>query len=277
MKGYRTFAAVVCAAVLSVAAAAQAPSAGPFYTSTCLKVKPEKNSDFRKFERETLHKYAQARLDSGALISWFIMRAVLPAGTENGCDYVVVGTYPGAPKKPLGPDELSDVLKKAGLGMTADQYTQSRNTVSELAETGLFRNMLSVGSMQKGDYLAINLNKTQDPNQWVQLEKKLWQPMAEAFVKQGITRGWYANVRVLPEGTGMRFDTVTVDAYPSWDAYFQFQENPKVWDIWKQVHPDSDPNTAFADYYKNVNRVAVELWVVEDMLSKTGSPAASGQ
>jgi hypothetical protein len=275
MKGSRTFMAAVCTAVLSVAAAAQAPSAGPFYTSTCLKVKPEKNSDFRKWERETLHKYAQARLDSGSLISWFVMRAVLPTGTENGCDYVVVGTYPGTPAKPLTPDELSDVLKKAGLGITAEQYNQGRNAVSELAEAGLFRNMAAVGSIQKGDYLVLNLNKTQDVNQWIQLEKKLWQPMAEAFVKQGMTRGWYANVRILPQGTGMRFDTVTVDVYPSWDAYFQFQDSPKLMDIWKQVHPDQDPLTAFADYAKIVNRVAVELWVVEDLVtnsqvSKTG-------
>src|SRR5215472_690914 len=282
MKGSRTFLAVVCTAVLSVAAAAQAPSAGPFYTSSCLKVKPEKNSDFRKWEQETLHKYIQARLDSGALTNWFVLRSVLPTGTQNACDYVVVGVYPGMPPKPMGHDELSEALKKAGMGMTAEQYTQSRTAVSEMAESGLFRTMLSVGSMRKGDYLAINFDKTQNVNQWVEAEKKLWQPMAEAFVKQGMTRGWYANVRVLPEGSGERFDAVTVDVYPSWEAYFQFQENPKLWDIWKQVHPDQDFNAAFAEYGKTVNRVAVELWVVDDMVtnsqvSKTGSPGTSGQ
>ena len=59
----------------------------------------------------------------------------------------------------------------------------------------------------------------------------------------------------------------TGGTHPGWDAYFQFQTNPKFIDIWKQVHPELDINAAFADYAKTVDRVAVELWVIDDLIA----------
>jgi len=267
MKGFRVFAAAMCAAMFSVAAVSQQASAPSFYQTNCVKVKPEKDSDFRKWARETLHKYAQARVDGGSLSSWFLMRAVAPQGANVPCDYVVVGAFPGLPPKPLSPDELTDVLKKAGIGMTAEQYAQSRNALSELAENGIFTVQARVGGMEKGDYVVVNLDKTADAGKWLEAEKKLWQGMAEQFVKQGMIRGWYANARLIPDGSAMRYNVLTADVYPSWDAYFQFQTSPKFLDIWKQVHPDVDPNAAFADYAKTVDRVSVELWVIDDLVT----------
>ena len=54
----------------------------------------------------------------------------------------------------------------------------------------------------------------------VKLEKEVWQPMAESMVQAGVTSGWSVNVQVLPGGTDLPFQAVTVDVYPSWDAVF---------------------------------------------------------
>ena len=132
MKAIRWFAAAICAAVFCAAAGAQQPSAGPYYLGQCIKVKPGKGREFTKYAEGPLHKLMQARVASGALSSWTLTRAVLPQGILNRCDYVVMSVYPGNPPKPLGKDELNELLKKADVGMTADQYIDNRNEVSDL-------------------------------------------------------------------------------------------------------------------------------------------------
>jgi hypothetical protein len=267
MKSMRVFLAAVCAAVFSAAAMAQQPSPGPYYLGQCVKVKPGKAREFTKYAEGPLHKFAQARVSSGALTSWTLTRAVLPQGALNRCDYVVMSVYPGNPPKPLEKDELSELLKKAEVGMTADQYIDNRNEVSELQASGMFRTMATVGSIQKGDFLVINYDKAQDTDKWLQLETKLWKGMAEEFAKQNMARGWFANVRVAPSGIGRPWNAMTVDVYPGWDAFFKFQDDPRFMDTWKKVHPGEDISAAMADYAKTTERVSDDTWEVVDMIT----------
>jgi len=266
MKGIRLFAASLCAAVFCAAAVAQQPSPGPYYLGQCIKVKSGKAREFTKWAEGPLHKLAQARVASGAISSWTLTRAALPQGILNRCDYLIMSVYPGNPPKPPGKDEFSELLKKADVGMTADQYIDNRDEVSDLASSGMFRTMASVGSIQKGDYLQVNYDKAPDTDKWLQAEIKLWKGMAEEFAKQGIARGWFANVRAVPSGIGMPWNAITVDVYPSWDAYFK-QDDPKFMEIWKKVHPDQDINAAFTDYTKVAERVGEDFWEVVDMIT----------
>ena len=267
MKGMHLFAAAVCAVMFSAAAVAQQPSAGPYYLGQCIKVKPGKGSDFRKWADGPLHKFAQARVDSGVVTAWHLTRAVYPQGTHNRCDFVIVSVYAGSPPKPLEKNEWTDLLKKAGVGMTADEYFQNRDDVSDLAENGIFRTMASVGSIQKGDFLVVNYDKAPDTDKWLQAEIKLWKGMAEEFAKQNMARGWFANVRAVPSGLGMPWNAMTVDVYPSWDAYFKLQNDPNFLDIWKKVHPGEDINAAFDAYQKIAERVGDDMWEVVDMIT----------
>ncbi len=57
-----------------------------------------------------------------------------------------------------------------------------------------------------------------------------------------------------------------MDVYPSWEAFFQLQNDSKYPEYWKKVHPDMDFDATFAEYDKYRTVVREELWVVEDMV-----------
>ena len=271
MKIPGLFVFVAAAAAISSMGIAQQPAPGPYYMVNCIKVKPGKDADFDKFAADSLHRFAQARVDSGLLTTWLLLGSVLPSGRENECDYQVVAFYPGVPPKPLEAEEMDALMKKAGVALTAEQYSQSRNAVSELATNGMFQMVVQTGSAQKGDYLSLNYLKLKDPvmqnyQKWIDMETKAWKPMSEFLNKEGVTRGWSVDARTIPDGAALAFDGLTVDVYPSWEAYFKLQSDPKFPEYWKKVHPDMDIDATFAEYDKYRTVVREELWVVEDMV-----------
>src|SRR5215469_18004602 len=125
----KLFSAVVFG-VVCAAAPAQTPAPTPFFSVSCEKVKPGKGDEFDKLMKDSVHKYAQTRVDSGDLLSLYVLRAVQPRGTSNECDYEVVAFYPGNPPKPLERDEVDALLKKAGVGMSAAEYREKLNGAS---------------------------------------------------------------------------------------------------------------------------------------------------
>jgi hypothetical protein len=255
---------VVCAV-----ASAQQPAPAPYFAVNCVKVKPGKSAEFDKWTKDVLHKYAQARVDSGAVTAWVLLGSVQPSGTTKECDYIISAFFPGIPPKPMEKEAVDALLKKSGAGVSVDQYREKRDELSELATSGIWQQVAHAGSPgQKGDYLAINYNKTKDGQKWIATEKRIWMPFADELAKQGIIRGWEVDARVVPDGSDLKYDGVTVDAYPSWDAYFNFMTNPKLEELWKKVHPDLTFQTAFEDEYPKVtNQLRVELWVIEDLVA----------
>ena len=271
MKIPGLFAYAAVAEAVSSVGVAQQPAPRPFYLVNCVKVKPGKDAEFGKWAADTLHKFAKARVDSGVLTTWLLLSPVLPSGTENQCDYQVVAFYPGLPSKPMEAGEMDALMKKAGVALTAEQYSQTRNSVSDLATSGMFQMVVQTGSVQKGDYLSLNYLKLKDPamqnyQKWIDMETKAWKPMSDFLIKEGITRGWSVDVRTIPDGAALAFDGLTVDVYPSWEAFFRLQDDPKFPEYWKKVHPDMDLEATFVEYDKYRTVVREELWMVKDMV-----------
>jgi hypothetical protein len=262
MKGLRVLAgAVVLTALSFPLLSQQAPPTTGYHQVQCIKIKPDKGVEFRKWAEGDLHKYAQGLVDSGRLSSWALVRA-------SPCDYFVVAFYPGLPPEPLGMADLGPVLKKAGVSMTAEEWVARRDSVTTLVSTGLWQNYATVGSMQKGDYIAVNESKAADVDEWVSYEKKVWQPVAEQLGKEGLTRGWSVNVLVLPpRGSENRINGVTVDVYPSWDAVIKSMIDPEFLNRWRKIHPDMEIGTTFEHLDKLRNNLTANLFKVDDMIS----------
>jgi hypothetical protein len=269
MKGLRTVAGAVALTALSFPLLSQpsSPTTG-FHSVQCIKTKPDKGVEFRKWAEGDFHKIVQGLVDAGRLSSWALVRAVTPSGSASPCDYFVVSFYPGLPPEPLGMADLGPVLKKAGLSMTAEEYIARRDSVSTLVSSGLWQTYLAVGSMQKGDYIIVNEAKAADVDEWVAYEKKAWQPIAEQLVKEGLTRGWFVNVMQLPQrGSENRINGVTVDVYPSWDALNKSMIDPEFVTRWQKIHPDMEIGTTFEHYDKLRNNLTANLFRVDDMIS----------
>jgi hypothetical protein len=253
-------------AVLSAALPAQQAPSG-FHTVNCLKIKPDKMSEYRKWAAEEFHKYAQGRVDSGAVSTYYRLRAVMPAGTSAECDYVTVWVYPGVPPAPMGAEELGAALKKSGLNMSAQEFMDRRDAMSTLVSNSMFQNQFAVGQAKKGDYMEVGYMKATNVDAWVAFEKSVWKPLAEEMIKDGVQSRWSVNVQMMPVGTDVPYQGVSVDIYPSFDAVFKAQVDPAFIDRFKKVHPDMDLDKTFANMEKVRSQSWTRLFVIDDMIS----------
>jgi hypothetical protein len=105
--------------------------------------------------------------------------------------------------------------------MSADDYLARRSSLSQLVSTEMWRTAVAVGEIQKGNYVFVNHMKVPNMRNWMELEQSIWKPMAEAWVKDGTLHGWVVAHPVLPGGTGLQYQAVTVDVMPNWDAAFK--------------------------------------------------------
>jgi len=268
MKVSQLLASVAIAAAFSVTLPAQQAPTG-FHSVACIKVKPENNTEFRKWAAEDVHKYSQSRVDAGAYSSWVVLRAVIPVGRSAECDYVIVSMYPGVPPQPLGLEELDAALKKAGITVSAQQYVDRRNSLTTLISNDMYQNMASVGAFKKGDYFVVNYMKVADENldDYFAWETKVWKPLAEAMAKDGVRTGWSLNRRVLPGGSEQPYQAVTVDVFPSWDSIYN--NDTKFVDRWHKVHPDMELGTTFEKYEKLRSLTKSQLYVVQDLIQSS--------
>ena len=192
---FRLFISAALVAAFSVSLSAQQAPNG-YHTVACIKVKPGKEAEYRKWAAENGRKLQQANADSGRITTWFLLRSVMPQGSSAACDYLSVSIFPGAPPAPMGLDSMGAALKKAGLATSAQEYVDRRTSLTELVSNNMFQNQITVGSAQKGDYFIVNYMRVPNMTNWLAYEKKVWQPMAESMAKDGVQRGWSVNVQV---------------------------------------------------------------------------------
>jgi len=265
MKVFRLIACIALVATFSIPLFAQQAPSG-YHSVACLKVKPENNTDFRKWIAGDARKLAQSRVDGGAFGQWLVLRSAIPTGTSAECDYLVISMYPGIPPAPLGMEDLDAALKKVGITATAQQYVDRRTALTTLISNNMFQNQASVGSFKKGDYFVVNYMKVANDNfeEYVAWEKKVWKPLAEAMAKDGIRTGWSLNTRVLPSGSDQPFQAVTVDVFPNWESIYK--DDAQFVERWHKVHPDLELGTTFEKYEKLRSLSMSQLYVVQDLI-----------
>lgn len=86
-------------------------------------------------------------------------------------------------------------------------------------------------------------------------------------MKDGRRTGWSLNVQVLPGGTDLKFQGVTVDVYPRWDDVFK--DDPQSSERFKRVHPDRELGATFEQFQKLRTLVSVQLFTAIDALTPT--------
>ena len=154
--------AALAATLSATLVAQQAPSG--FHSISCVRVKPGQSAAFHDLLNGDYHKVEQASVDSGRLSGFIALRTVIPAGTDAACDWVLVSFYPGFPPAPLGDDEMTALLQKAGVASTMQQWRDRLAVVGELVSNNITQYQVLVGGSKKGDYLVFNSMKATDVN-----------------------------------------------------------------------------------------------------------------
>ena len=260
---HMAFAAALAAALSATLVAQPTPSG--YHSISCVRVKAGKSAAFRALLSGDYSKIEQVRVDSGAVSAWIALRTVIPAGTDAGCDYVLVTFYPGLPAAPLSDDEMTAVLQKAGVSSTLQDWHARISDVGELVSNNITQYQALVGGSKKGDYLVFNSMKAADVNECVALQKRLWQPFAEQGVKDGAQDGWAVNIQVMPRGDKDPSLVSSVDIFPTWDSMFTYF-GPDFTARWKKVHPEMTPDEAFSEIDKACTIEHTVLYKVEDQI-----------
>jgi hypothetical protein len=200
-----------------LASPAAAQSKPVYLRSTCVKANAGAGAEYEKLHSEAFLKLAQYRIKQGAMLRYALSRAVLPAGEQSECDYLISYSYPGFPPE-LTPEITAKNLKAAGVAMTYDALqAKSRSLVKQVA-TRIFLVRASVGTVGAGSYFHVNRIKVKDMQAWLKLENEIWKPIMEARIADGQLSGWTSYSLVLPGGSAQPFNAATVDAFPSWDS-----------------------------------------------------------
>lgn len=251
------------AVVLGVLAAGLSAQTEPtgFHTIACIKVNAGKSMEYRQFVSDYTRRMMQTSVDGGEYAGWSLLRAVLPAGNEARCDYISVIHHKGIPAPPQGPEGLETLLRKAGIRSTAADFLARRSALTTLNSQELWQSVIRIAEPEKGDYLYVNFAKVPNLAKYIEFEKTVWQPMAEALIKEGSLRAWMVNRAVLPGGTEVKYPAVSVDVFPSWEAVFQFGNIRPVFD---RVHPGKDFDKTFADLPTIRNLAKRELYFVQE-------------
>lgn len=253
-------------AAISANLSAQPSQGRGYHSVACFKVSPENTSNFRGFVRDQWRKVAQARVDSGEVTAWYLLRAVLPQGSSAACDFITVVMFPGAPHL-AGSEEINAAIQKSGMSINSQEYVNARNAVSTLVSVAVFHNEADDGSPKVGDYFKVNYTKVPgDIGEWVAYEKKNWLPVALALNKNGATSAWSLNVQVLPNGADLPYQAVTIDVFPSMDAVFN--EDNSIPLTFKALYPKTDMRSFMAGFEKISTIKSAQLFELDDVVGK---------
>lgn len=244
-----------------------------YYSLTCSKLQPGKTqADYKQFLDTYTKKAIQTQMETGGLSTWYLLRSIYPSGSEARCTYMTVSAYNGAPPAPLGLERMGAILQKSGSGITSSEYIAKRNALTSLVSSELWRTVVLTGELQKGDYLYVNSMKVHNGNEWMDMEQKIWKPMAESWIKSGKMRAWGVSVPVIPAGTDLKYQATTIDVYPSWEAIFDAR--PLV-ETFKTVHPNENIDQTFEKMGKVRDLARRELFVIDEKLSASGAAVLS--
>jgi hypothetical protein len=163
--------------------------------------------------------------------------------------------------------------RRAGSSFTAEEFRARLSSLSYLVFSEIWRNEISVGEMRKGDYVFINHMKVPNVSAYMELERAIWKPMAESWVKDGMLHGWSISRPMLPSGNGVKYQAVTVDVMPSWDGAFKPLPLEATF---KKVHPDKNMDEVLDKLGKARSLDLRELMVVDDKIVPAGKASAGG-
>lgn len=109
------------------------------------------------------------------------------------------------------------------------------------------------------DYMGVDPGKEQE---YLRVERELWKPIHEAYVKNGKKRWWSLYAIQFPYGTEQKYGFVTINAFDLFqqleDPYAGFQE------VLTKVHPGTKVEEFFTRTENTRRLVRGEVWTLID-------------
>ena len=189
---------LLCGVAQFAAAQDQPPM---FSMVACIDTKPGLANDYEQFALDAQKRIAGVQDPSSNRVGWYLLRSVIPAGDSATCNFMIVNIYSGFPK--WASWSLADRIKKAGLNMTEEEFRAKRNSLSALADRKLWQRIDGLEPPKVGNFIRLNLAKVHDWDEWIDIERNVWHPVAQELAKNGKRVSWGAYRLVMPSGTSL--------------------------------------------------------------------------
>lgn len=231
-----------------------------------MKVKPENEAKYLDVEKNIWKPLHQARADQGMIEVWGLYR-VLYTGTDDPYNYVTVTLYRG-----------SDHLEDPWAGIDPAKILTGRNYEKDMEETGKSRELVKSQLITMLDevvpesrtmedkYLVINYMKVKPENAtaYQEVEKSIWRPIHEQFIKAGSREGWSLWSNVFPTGSAMEYQYLTADYVLDFTKIGMADYNA----AFGKAHAGQDMQTLEKKTMDSRELVRTELWQVVDEVMK---------
>lgn len=226
-------------------------------------VHPGKGSEWRDLVRETSMKIAQARADSGEILSWTLLRSVYPGGQEARSDYLISVISAGLPRE--YEHSMAESLEMVGADMSDYELFDRRRDLSTLVGSELWQPHIYNGGAKVGNYISLNLMRVHD---WDLIEEttQTWSPLSQEMIKRGSLTAWVFASKRFPSGTDVAYRAYSANIYPTMeDAFKGFN----MAEIFEKVHPNLDRSEYVAKLPKARDIANREFWHIVERVSES--------
>ena len=226
----------------------------------CMKTLPGHASGYQYMILETTAEAMRARVEQGQMRSWAFARAVIPAGEEARCDFLLFEVYEGFPPQPIDP-----YFEKAGGLMATDGWQTRAASQSKLVSVELWQDLDKTGTVETGSYLRVNQikNPPGEFDNWARMQSEIWKPVHEARVRDGDFQGWLASRVIMPSGADWPNPARTISVFADWKSLSRPARYREVIPV---AHPGKNPEEILSRIATLQQILRTELFEVIELI-----------
>ena len=231
-----------------------------------MKVKPASESKYLELEETFWKPMHQERINQGKIMGWILYR-VLYTGTNDLYNYVTVTVFdnPANLEDPWAGIDPKKLLPGKDIDKAYDETLNSRDLVKSnliMREDEIY----PAGGPGAYKYLQVDFMKVKPGNEglYLDVEKTIWKPIHNEFIKAGSRVGWSLWSMQFPSGSGGDAQFATVNYF----SEFKKIGMANYTDAYKKAHPGKDMNEISAKTGASRDLVRSELWQVVDAVMR---------
>lgn len=231
-----------------------------------MKVKPENEAKYLDVEKNIWKPLHQERANQGKIAVWALYK-VLYSGTDDPYNYVTVTLFEneanlGDPWKDI---DAAKILKGRDLTKDMEETDKSR----EMVKSHLIRMLDEVVPQERtmeDQYIIMDFMKVKPGNEtaYLEVEKNIWRPVHQEFIKAGSRVGWSLWSEVFPAGTSMDYQFMTANYVMDFSKVNAADYNA----AFSKVHAGKDMDELNKKTNDSRELVRSELWQIVDMVMK---------
>lgn len=237
-----------------------------FAITDLMKVKPGSEDKYLDLEKNIWKPMHQERINQGKITGWILYR-VLYTGTTDLYNYVTVTFF----------DKAAN-LEDPWAGIDAKKILPGKDVDKAFAETLNCRDLVRSNLIMKQDeaipeagagpakYIQVDFMKVKPGNDgaYLDVEKNIWKPVHQEFIKAGTRSGWSLWGNLYPAGSGTDYQYVTANFFTDFSKIGAADYN----DAFKKAHAGKDIDALNVQTGNSRDLVRSELWEVIDSVWK---------